>query len=91
MSGLTTTVLKENQLNIHVLYLRLSCTKWHYVNLSRKNIKCFLNSINTQHNSDFFFNSTLMTLHYTKGTYKRFLTKTYLQKVTYRRLLTEGY
>ena len=48
---------------------------------------------------DFFFlilNSTLMTLHYTKVTYKRLLTKGYLQKVsykkvTYRRLLTEGY
>ena len=39
----------------------------------------------------FLFNSTLMTLHYTKVTYKRLLTKGYLQKVSYKKLLTEGY
>ena len=32
-----------------------------------------------------------MTLHYTKVTYKRLLTKGYLQKVSYKKLLTEGY
>ena len=39
----------------------------------------------------FYYYSTLMTLHYTKVTYKRLLTKSYLQKVTYRKLLIKGY
>ena len=43
------------------------------------------------HHFIFFLNSTLMTLHYTKVTYKRLLTKSYLQKVSYKKLLTEGY